>query len=458
MEVTVSADPHNPHYEGHVKLVDKGGVNLLNFIIINPSLPSPNDEENSKILYYYPPEADLDTQLRNVGRVEALIKFTGTFQPNGPLSCMHTQKTRQYFLEPEPDYWMIMVKILQNFCILAKYLNYYYYGTMVHQSDVLNDNVYQAILQQCYHMFRLFMNTFTSAVAIKDDIADLRPLRTRLNHFFPRYLVTVQLNSADISDAFQGIQFFPMDKLAFLKVHSLVNAIENEFPFVSHSVVLYQEQLIWSALAKSDMQIFYQYLVTSLLPSHRDSPSSKTRFTRSLCGSLQTAWSLSRIIHRRFSFDVPLSYLDITTPISLEIYQTLDAYLNSRVTHIAAELQDQLRPNNCTSFRFIYFNRLNLAGKMPIPNAFLIFFRGTLRKFTCHFSLNSQLSNSTHNLKLITRTNKREKRLRNYETITKLRNDYEIKSKSSGMRNFLQLLQNLQNTLLLLIHTQSTLV
>nr|CAG4651923.1 EOG090X084E [Triops cancriformis] len=378
------------------------GVSLLNFMIVNPSLASSHDDENNKILYYFPPEADIDTQLRNVGRVEALIKFTGTFQPNGPLNCLHTQKTRQYFLEPEPNFWMIMtisvpITPLDDGTMVP--MTPLDDGTMGYLSDVLNDNVYQAILLQCYQMFRLFMNTFASTMNVKDSVIDVRPLKTRLNQFFPKYLATVQLNSADISDAFQGIQFFPMDKLAFSKVHSLVNAIENEFPFVSHSVVLYQEQLIWSALAKSDMQIFYQYLVTSLLPSQRGSASSNfltgpPHLNEDNLGKVPRVFLQDTTLEEAFVVVYKLNgiclalFIEVTVliyvmpkvkiipntcSVFLLLYSYivfflvyLYAYLSSRLTHLAADLQEQQRPNSCTSFRFLYFNRLNLSGRSTL--------------------------------------------------------------------------------------------
>lgn len=33
-------------------------------------------QEDKKILFYYPPKTDIDTQMRNVGLSEAIVKFT----------------------------------------------------------------------------------------------------------------------------------------------------------------------------------------------------------------------------------------------------------------------------------------------------------------------------------------------------------------------------------------------
>ena len=53
------------------------------------------------------------------------------------------------------------------------------------------------------------------------------------------------LEDADLADAYLGIQFLPLDKLSFLKVRSLVSQIEQTFPWISSSTVLYQDQIVW---------------------------------------------------------------------------------------------------------------------------------------------------------------------------------------------------------------------
>ena len=53
------------------------------------------------------------------------------------------------------------------------------------------------------------------------------------------------LETPDLADSFLGIQFLPLDKLSFLKVRSIVSNIEQIFPFVNSTTVLYQDQVIW---------------------------------------------------------------------------------------------------------------------------------------------------------------------------------------------------------------------
>lgn len=53
------------------------------------------------------------------------------------------------------------------------------------------------------------------------------------------------LEDADLADAYLGIQFLPLDKLSFLKVRSLVGHIEQSYPWVNSTTLLYQDQIVW---------------------------------------------------------------------------------------------------------------------------------------------------------------------------------------------------------------------
>lgn len=39
-----------------------------------------------------------------------------TFCPTKPAKSLHTQKNRQFFHEPEENYWMVMVHLSVMFC------------------------------------------------------------------------------------------------------------------------------------------------------------------------------------------------------------------------------------------------------------------------------------------------------------------------------------------------------
>lgn len=60
-------------------------------------------------MYYYPESENSDVKVNNIGLCEALVQFTMTFCPSEPCESLHTQKQKQIFIEPEKDFWFIMV-------------------------------------------------------------------------------------------------------------------------------------------------------------------------------------------------------------------------------------------------------------------------------------------------------------------------------------------------------------
>lgn len=69
-------------------------------------------QDEKKILFFYP-EIDENEKLKDVGFIEAIIKFTGSFSldsttPKDVLS-MKTSKTMRFFYEPEKDFWIVLV-------------------------------------------------------------------------------------------------------------------------------------------------------------------------------------------------------------------------------------------------------------------------------------------------------------------------------------------------------------
>lgn len=49
---------------------------------------------------------------------------------------------------------------------------------------------------------------------------------------FLQYIQTINVNKWDIFDVFQGIQFLPLDKYIYLKVHCFINQVETAFRYM----------------------------------------------------------------------------------------------------------------------------------------------------------------------------------------------------------------------------------
>ncbi|XP_034987327.1 vacuolar fusion protein CCZ1 homolog [Zootoca vivipara] len=368
---------------------------LLSFFIYNPRLGPKEGEEEKKILFYYPNEVEKNEKIRSVGLCEAIVQFTRTFSPSKPAKSLHTQKNRQFFNEPEENFWMVMV--VRN-PIVEKHKD----GKPVveYQEEELLDKVYSSVLQQCYNMYKLFNGTFRKAM----EDGGVRVLKDRLEKFFHRYLQTLHLQSCDLLDVFCGISFFPLDKMTYLKIQSFINKMEESLSIVKYTAFLYNDQLIWSGLEQEDMRILYKYLTTSLFPRHiepelagRDSPihtemsgnlqhygrfltgplnlndpEAKCRFPKIFVNTEDTYEELHLIVYKAMSAAVCFM-IDASTQPTLDFCRKLDSIVGPQLTVLASDICEQYNINKRISgsekepqFKFIYFNHMNLAEKSTI--------------------------------------------------------------------------------------------
>ncbi|KAL6575973.1 hypothetical protein OROHE_000444 [Orobanche hederae] len=66
-------------------------------------------QELDKILFFYPADLPLSTQLSVIGLSEGLITFTRIFSPEAPCEVIEAELHSHIFYEAEPDIWMVMV-------------------------------------------------------------------------------------------------------------------------------------------------------------------------------------------------------------------------------------------------------------------------------------------------------------------------------------------------------------
>lgn len=369
---------------------------LLSFFIYNPRFGPREGEEENKILFYHPNEVEKNEKIRNVGLCEAIVQFTRTFSPSKPAKSLHTQKNRQFFNEPEENFWMVMVvrnPIIEKQSKDGKPIVEY-------QEEELLDKVYSSVLQQCYSMYKLFNGTFLRAM----EDGGVKLLKERLEKFFHRYLQTLHLQSCDLLDIFGGISFFPLDKMTYLKIQSFINRMEESLSIVKYTAFLYNDQLIWSGLEQDDMRILYKYLTTSLFPRHiepelagRDSPvraempgnlqhygrfltgplnlndpEAKCRFPKIFVNTDDTYEALHLIVYKAMSAAVCFM-IDASVQPTLDFCRRLDSIVGPQLTVLASDICEQFNVNKRMSgsekepqFKFIYFNHMNLAEKSTI--------------------------------------------------------------------------------------------
>ncbi|KAL3275991.1 hypothetical protein HHI36_020722 [Cryptolaemus montrouzieri] len=381
--------------------------------------------------YAKPAEMDPERQKENIkDTIEGIINFTGTFGVNSDITSLHTQKTRQLFLEVEKNFWMVMILNIPTVTKVKDGAS-----TVEYLEDDIQDKVYESVLRQTYLMYRLFWNTFQHTL----DKDGLDALKTRLEQFYSAYLKTLKLAHADILNIFCGIQYLPLDKLTFLKVQCLINSLECDFPKILQTAFLYNDHLIWSGVEPSDMQILYQYLVGTLLPANLEvelQGGSMPRNSLSPFGALKhgrfitgpTNLKNAKTIGKALSASLCL-FVNADTELTLDFFKDFDNYINSKLTSLVSEIAEYCSkqvstPSNVVENapKFIYFNKFNMAYKS-----------------TVHLD-NKQSGNvaiSSEQLKIIADLNSHTPTIsESTETMVKTLNDYWVVAKTSNYREF----------------------
>ncbi|KAJ8687341.1 hypothetical protein QAD02_023135 [Eretmocerus hayati] len=427
----------------------KSEVTLEHFYIFNSTYAKKEGEEKNKILYYHPAKTDIDSQIKNIGLSEAIIKFTESFNPGQTCDYCHTHKTRQVYYQPEPNFWMVMV-VGVPYVTKEKDGNEY----TEYQNDDVSSAVCQAILKQTYTIFRLFMGSFETILG-EPDVGSVTLLKHKLDHFYSRYLLSLKLDTGDILDIFQGLQFLPLDKITFLRVQCFMNLVEATFPQVKYTAFLYNDQLVWSGLEPEDMQVVYNYLVSTLLPAHLEKEldggsiprNSASPFTSSHYGKFVTGPSSINDVKKlpkvfiNYSTNPTVLYLVVYRALSATVclfvdntnnpmfYTSLDSFLGVQLTPLVSAVADQCSKHASSESgpKYLYFNKLNLAYKSTIH---------------CDTRRFSSALTTPEVLRIIADIDSDTSRLKEAgEIVIKTMSDYWIVGKLSNLRKFFVVIQ-----------------
>ncbi len=148
---------------------------------------------------------------------------------------MHTQRTRQVFLNPEPDIYLSMVQpacrhidiqLTRPPCPQIVTLPPSPADAATPPVPTVQDGNLQAMLKQAYDLYRLLHGPATATLDAYGRLA----LIDAFGAFFPSYLAAVDVVRADLLDALLGVQFLPLDKNTYLRTQCFINQTEALFP------------------------------------------------------------------------------------------------------------------------------------------------------------------------------------------------------------------------------------
>ena len=264
------------------------GVKLIRFFIYNPSFGPKEGQEAQKILFFYDADSKdavntvenhdrLDQQIKHVGLTEAAIRFASVFSQDSD-SCalgMHTQKTKSVYLEAEKGYYMVLTVTVprtkrRKHSRTAEHSSASTYEYAYSPDDV-HENVLRAILIRSYDMFKLFSGGFQHQLS-NNSSGNVECFKENIKAFFRKYVTSSIMSIIDKADLnislFGGVQFLTLQSSAFLKVHSFISRIEDQFrPNIEAALFLHQGNIVWSGLQQKETALLFQYINTSLLPN-----------------------------------------------------------------------------------------------------------------------------------------------------------------------------------------------
>ncbi|KAG7260542.1 hypothetical protein CRUP_024734 [Coryphaenoides rupestris] len=285
---------------------------LLSFFVYNPSFGPREGEEEKKILFYHPSEVEKNEKI--------------------PSKVPHTQKNRQFFFEPEDNFWIVM--IVRN-PMVEKPNKDGKPPTVEYQEEEVLDTVYGAVLRQCYSMYKLFNGTFGRAM----DAGGVELLLQKTGE----YLQTLHLQSCDLLDVFGGISFFPLDKMSYLKIQSFVNRVEESLHLVKYTAFLYNDQLIWDSSLRPEVAgnlLHYGRFLTG--PANLKDPEAKFRFPRIFVHTEQGHEELHLVVYKAMSAAVCFM-ISASVELTRDFCERLDALVGPQLTLLASDICEHPR-------------------------------------------------------------------------------------------------------------------
>jgi len=356
---------------------------LTKFFLFNTTWGPREGEEDKKIVFFWPPETEINEQVRTVGLIEAVVRFGQTFSGR-PSESLHTQRTRSVWRQLEDNFLLCFTVSVPWAKKPAKDGGA---EVVEYKPDEVSDRVLLGILDRAQQMFSLFSGGLPHLLATSRGDRDL--VRERVRHFYTRYLASVKLEASSVLDMWGGVQYLPLDTEPFLRVQTLVNRAAVEFPEVSSCLFLHQGQLVWSEIDPDTTRLLVHYLSTTLLPSLptlAGPPPGSAHQGRFLVpgggpAADQTVEAVP-VVHlgpgetrHLVVFHAVTSTLCLLLPAApaTQFYPRYSDYMGPLLSDLSADLTHLWVSNNPAtaagtgdSVRFIYYNGANFAVKSTV--------------------------------------------------------------------------------------------
>ncbi|KAL2621341.1 hypothetical protein R1flu_001546 [Riccia fluitans] len=227
-------------------------------------------QELDKILFFFPSNCPIPSQLSVVGLSEGLITFTRIFSPLTPCELMEAERHTHIFYQCEPDLWIVMVV-----------------EKVKDAEETIREGALRTVLKDAHNLFTFFYGSIRALLEShpRGDVA-----RSCLHAFFPDYLSDFltgkKFRIPTISESLTNrgtVQLFIPQRETLLEIQSLQEHLKSWFGGgkVRHVMTLFYNMLISTTLSPADASVLFLYATVRMLPStHSRAPRSRSSSRR----------------------------------------------------------------------------------------------------------------------------------------------------------------------------------
>ncbi|EOA37651.1 hypothetical protein CARUB_v10012180mg [Capsella rubella] len=225
-------------------------------------------QELDKILFFYPPELDLSTQLSVTGLSEGLITFTRLFSPEAACEVIEAERHSHIFYEAESDIWMVMV-VEKN----------------KETGAIWRIDALRRVLKEVHSLFVMFHGSIRALIQ-KEPTGELT--RSQLYPFISDYLSNLFVGKKLQLPTFREtlrergtVQMLTLARDTALEVQSLVQVLDScAGSFRCHSMILFEDLLVSTTVPADDTVNLFTFAVMRLTSKALSSDGSSWSYVR----------------------------------------------------------------------------------------------------------------------------------------------------------------------------------
>ncbi|KAF3781470.1 Vacuolar fusion CCZ1-like protein [Nymphaea thermarum] len=226
-------------------------------------------DEHDKILFFFPADCTLPTQLSVVGLSDGLITFTRTFSPEAACEVIEADRHSHVFYQAEPDIWMVMVLEKSN-----------------DLDPVRRTGSLQQLLMEVHSLFVMFFGTLRSLLEKHPDGAVARSyLYFFIMDYLSDFLVGKKLQMPSFYDCLKErgtVEMLSLSRETAIEIQLLIRLLESSSTANGPctSVVLFHDLMVSSTLSPVDTANLFTYAGLRLIPSAVSSGSNSWSYLR----------------------------------------------------------------------------------------------------------------------------------------------------------------------------------